>query len=80
MERFHLETLVAALTSGRIADIAVHPNNPDTWFVAVAAGGVWKTENHGTTFTPIFDNEASYSTACVTFRSEQSEYNLGWIR
>lgn len=44
-----------ALTSGRIADIAVHPQNPKIYYVAVASGGVWKTVNSGTTFTPLFD-------------------------
>ncbi|NNL09108.1 MAG: glycosyl hydrolase, partial [Croceitalea sp.] len=55
-----------ALTSGRIADIAIHPTNESVWYVAVGSGGVWKTTNAGTTFDPIFDNEGSYSTGCVT--------------
>ena len=55
-----------ALTSGRIADIAVHPEDKATWFVAVASGGVWKTVNAGTTWTPLFDGEGSYSIGCVT--------------
>ncbi|MES2556150.1 MAG: glycosyl hydrolase [Bacteroidota bacterium] len=54
-----------ALTSGRIADLAVHPKNQDTWYIAAASGGVWKTTNHGTTFSPIFDNYGSFSIACV---------------
>jgi photosystem II stability/assembly factor-like uncharacterized protein len=54
-----------SLTSGRVADIAIHPSNPDTWYVAAASGGVWKTMNHGTTFQPIFDQYGSYSIACV---------------
>ena len=55
-----------ALTSGRIADIAVHPTDRTTWYIAVASGGVWKTTNAGTTFTPIFDSQGSYSIGCVT--------------
>jgi photosystem II stability/assembly factor-like uncharacterized protein len=54
-----------AVTSGRIADIAVDPTDKKRWFVAVASGGVWRTENAGTTWTPVFDGEASYSIACV---------------
>ena len=54
-----------ALTSGRVADIAVHPKNKDKWYVAAASGGVWYTANHGITFSPIFDNYGSYSIACV---------------
>jgi len=56
-----------AVTSGRITDIAVSPADHNTWFVAVACGGVWKTINAGTTWTPVFDKEASYSIGCVTF-------------
>ncbi|WP_350285871.1 glycosyl hydrolase [uncultured Croceitalea sp.] len=55
-----------ALTSGRIADIAIHPKNESVWYVAVGSGGVWKTVNAGTTFKPIFDAQTSYSIGCVT--------------
>ncbi len=55
-----------ALTSGRIADIAIHPQNENVWYVAVGSGGVWKTTNAGTTWNPIFDKQASYSIGCVT--------------
>src|SRR5688572_18042540 len=48
-----------ALTSGRVGDIAVHPKDNRTWFVAVASGGVWKTTNAGNTWTPVFDNEGT---------------------
>lgn len=55
-----------AVTSGRIVDIAVDPSDKKRFFLAVAAGGVWKTENGGITFTPVFDDEGSYSIGCVT--------------
>jgi photosystem II stability/assembly factor-like uncharacterized protein len=55
-----------ALTSGRIVDIAVDPAHPGTYYVAAASGGLWKTSNSGTTFTPVFDKEGSYSIGCVT--------------
>ena len=61
-----------ALTSGRIADLAVHPNNQNIWYVAAASGGVWKTTNHGTTFSPIFDGQGSYSIACVELAPSNS--------
>src|SRR4029079_1136072 len=55
-----------AVTSGRVVDIAVNPKNPSTWYIAAASAGVWKTENAGTTWTPIFDSQGSYSIGCVT--------------
>ena len=66
-----------ALTSGRVADMAIVPENHDTWYVAAASGGVWKTTNHGTTFTPIFDNYGSYSIACVELAPSNS--NTVWV-
>jgi len=55
-----------AMTSGRIADIAIHPDNENIWYVAVGSGGVWKTMNSGTTWKPIFDKQAVYSIGCIT--------------
>jgi len=39
-----------AFTSGRIADIAIHPDDNNLWYVAVGSGGVWKTHNAGVTW------------------------------
>ena len=61
-----LRSIGPALMSGRIADIAVDPVKPNTWYVAVGSGNLWKTENAGTTWSPIFDNYPSYSIGCVT--------------
>jgi photosystem II stability/assembly factor-like uncharacterized protein len=61
-----LRSIGPALMSGRIADIAINPKNPDNWFVAVGSGGVWKTTNAGITWKPVFDSLTSYSIGCVT--------------
>ena len=61
-----------ALTSGRVSDIAVNPNNFNEYYVAVASGGVWKTTNHGVTYQPIFDKQGSYSIGCITIDPNQS--------
>ncbi len=55
-----------AVSSGRIGDIAVVPGRPYAWFVAVASGGVWRTDNAGTTWEAVFDTAGSYSIGCVT--------------
>ncbi|HFA49366.1 MAG TPA: glycosyl hydrolase [Bacteroidetes bacterium] len=66
-----------AVTSGRIADFAVHPQKHSTYYVATASGGVWKTTNAGTTYEPIFDGEGSYSIGCVTL--DPSNPNTVWV-
>jgi photosystem II stability/assembly factor-like uncharacterized protein len=62
-----------AMTAGRIADIAVNPENRSSWYVGVGSGGVWKTENRGTTWNPIFDSEGSYSIGCISIDPNQSD-------
>jgi photosystem II stability/assembly factor-like uncharacterized protein len=66
-----------ALMSGRIADIAIHPDDHSTWYVAVGSGSVWKTTNAGTTWKPIFDDQGSYSTGCVTI--DPSNPEIVWV-
>lgn len=60
-----LRSIGPAFTSGRISGFAVDPTNYSRYYVAVASGGVWKTTNAGTTWTPIFDNETSYSIGAI---------------
>ncbi len=66
-----------SLTSGRISDVAVNPNNPFEYYVASSAGGVWKTINSGVEFTSIFDGEGSYSIGCITMDPNNS--NVIWV-
>ena len=66
-----------AFMSGRIADIAINPNNENEWYVAVGSGGVWKTSNSGTTWTPLTDNQPFYSTGSITIDPNNS--NTIWL-
>ena len=45
-----------ALMSGRINDLEVHPTNQRILYAGTAGGGVWKSNDAGTTFNPIFDD------------------------
>src|SRR5215510_5448020 len=65
-----------AITSGRVVDFAVNPQNTKEYFVAAASGGVWKTSNGGITYNPVFEKEGSYSIGCV--RIEPSNSNISW--
>lgn len=66
-----------AITSGRIADIAVNPANHSEYYVAAAAGGVWKTSNAGVTYNPVFDGEGSFSIGCLAI--DPSNTNVVWV-
>ena len=72
-----LRNVGPAFTSGRIADIAIHPDNDNIWYVAVGSGGVWKTVNSGVTWTPIFDRQSVYSTGCITL--DPSNPHTVWL-
>jgi photosystem II stability/assembly factor-like uncharacterized protein len=60
-----LRNIGPAVVGGRVIDIAVDPRTPSTWYVAAASGGVWKTTNSGTTWTPIFEGQGSFSIGCL---------------
>lgn len=66
-----------ALTSGRIADLAVNPHDHSEYYVGVASGGLWKTNNHGVSFKPIFDNYSSYSIGCISIDPQNT--NVIWV-
>ncbi|MGI9242777.1 MAG: WD40/YVTN/BNR-like repeat-containing protein, partial [Verrucomicrobiales bacterium] len=72
-----LRSIGPALMSGRISDIAIDPKNPNTWYVTAGSGNVWKTDNAGTTWNPIFENYGSYSIGCVTIDPTHS--HVVWI-
>jgi photosystem II stability/assembly factor-like uncharacterized protein len=66
-----------ALLSGRIGDIAIHPTDPSTRYVAVSSGNVWKTINAGTTWEPIFDDQGSYSIGCIAIDPRRPQ--IVWV-
>ena len=63
--------------SGRITDVEGIPSPSKTFYVAAAAGGVWKTTNAGTTFRPVFDNERVASLGDLAIAP--SDTNVVWV-
>jgi photosystem II stability/assembly factor-like uncharacterized protein len=66
-----------ALTSGRISEFAVDPDDPKRYFVAVSSGGVWRTLNAGNTFEPVFDKEGSFSIGTISM--DPHNPNVIWV-
>ncbi len=65
-----------AHTSGRIADFAVNPANPKQFFVGVASGHIWRTDNAGITWKPVFDNYGAYAIGCLAM--DPTNPNVVW--
>src|SRR3954470_21809140 len=63
--------------SGRITAIDVVVNNPDTWYVGAASGGVWKTVNAGATWTPVFDEQSTLNIGSIAI--QQNNPNIIWV-
>ena len=50
---------------GRVETIAIHPGQPNTIYTGFGSGNLWKSINNGTTWEPIFDNEATFAIGCL---------------
>ena len=66
-----------AIMGGRIDDVAVVESDPNIVYVGAAAGGVWKTTNNGTTWTPVFDKEASPTIGDIAIAP--SDPSIVWV-
>ena len=66
-----------AMTSGRIAALAVHPTNPAIIYVGAASGNLWKSVNGGATWQPIMDREGAYSISYIAI--DQRNPNVVWV-
>jgi len=66
-----------AVTGGRIIDIDVNPNDHSEYYAASGHGSLWKTENGGVTFNPVFDKQSSFSMGAVTL--DPSNPKVVWV-
>lgn len=72
-----LRSIGPAENSGRVSAVAADPKDRSHFFVGAAAGGVWKTVNGGTTFTPVFDHEGSSSIGDIAIDPENP--SIVWV-
>jgi photosystem II stability/assembly factor-like uncharacterized protein len=72
-----LRSIGPAVISGRVVAFAVNPKNRAHYYVAAASGGVWKTENNGTSWTPVFEHEGSYSIGDV--KLDPKDPSVVWV-
>jgi Sortilin, neurotensin receptor 3, len=63
--------------SGRIVAIDAVVDNPNIIYLCAASGGVWKTENSGNSWTPVFDEQPTQNTGSVAI--QQSNPNIVWV-
>lgn len=77
LNAFSFRNIGPATTGGRISDIAVNTKNYSEYYVATAYGGIWKTDNSGNTFSPIFDNYGTQSIGCISL--DPQDANIVWV-
>ena len=54
--------------SGRVTAIDALYTNPDLIYIGTASGGVWKTENSGSNWTPVFDEQPTLNIGAVAIQ------------
>lgn len=76
-EGLELRSIGPSLVTGRVADFDVDPKNPNVYYVATAAGGVWKSVNRGVTWVSTFDRGGSFNLCCI--KVDPKDSNVVWL-
>ncbi len=63
--------------SGRVTAIDALHSNPETIFVGGASAGVWKTDNGGATWSPLFDEQPLLNIGAL--KVQQSNPSVIWV-
>jgi photosystem II stability/assembly factor-like uncharacterized protein len=72
-----LRNIGPALTSGRVSDFAFLDGQPQVFYVSMASGNLWKTENNGITWKPLFEREGSFAIGVVEI--DPANPNVLWV-
>jgi photosystem II stability/assembly factor-like uncharacterized protein len=73
LDRLTFRGIGPATMGGRVDDVAVFDARPTVFYVGAATGGVWRTSNDGTTWTPVFDHEDVASIGAVAVAQDDSD-------
>lgn len=76
-ENLKFREIGPAIMGGRVDDFAVVESNPKVVYAAMASGGLWKTTNAGTTWEPVFDDQAAASIGDVAIAP--SDPSIIWV-
>ncbi|MUH35054.1 glycosyl hydrolase [Zobellia amurskyensis] len=77
VKHIKLESIGPSVMSGRVVDLDVNPNNPIEFYVAYASGGLWYTNNNGTSFSPIMDNSETQNIGDIAVHWETGTIWVG---
>jgi len=66
-----------AVSGGRIAAVAGTPQDVNLYYIGSAGGGVWKSENGGATWTPVFDKQSVLAIGAVAI--DPTNENVVWV-
>ncbi|MCM4155154.1 glycosyl hydrolase [Gramella sp. AN32] len=69
-----LQNIGPTVMSGRVTDFDINPQNPIEFYVAYASGGLWYTNNNGTSFSPVMDNSPTQNIGDIAV-----DWNTGTI-
>ena len=56
VKNIHFRNIGPTIMSGRVVALEVNPKDPTKFYVAYASGGVWYTDNNGTSFKSISED------------------------
>jgi len=77
LKNLNIRNVGPANMSGRITSIDVVKNNPKIIYVGAASGGVWKSENGGSSWKPVFDNQLTQNIGALAI--QQNNPNVIWV-
>ncbi|HMG36165.1 MAG TPA: hypothetical protein VKM94_19670 [Blastocatellia bacterium] len=76
-ERLEWRSIGPCNMGGRVADVEGVPGNPNIVYVGTASGGVFKTINGGTTWTPIFERQGTISVGDIAVQANNPD--VVWV-